>query len=50
MSDGQKGPAPPEILEERDRTILRFGSTEVIQTKDSITLTVHGADAVVTAH
>lgn len=29
-------PALPEIVEERDRTIIRFGKTEIIQTTDFI--------------
>lgn len=35
MSDNEN-PALPEIVEERDRTIIRFGKTEIVQTADFI--------------
>lgn len=31
-------PALPEIIEERDRLITRVGNSEVVQTKEGITL------------
>lgn len=40
MSEDIKNPAPPEILEERDRMIIRYGNTEVIQTKKGIKIQV----------
>ena len=34
--DQTANPALPEIQEERDRTVIRFGKTEIVQTADSI--------------
>lgn len=34
--DDKQSPAPPEILEERDRIITTIGDSEMILTKDSI--------------
>ena len=32
----ERNPAPPEIRIERDRLTIRYGNTEVIQTKDCV--------------
>ena len=34
---GKENPAPPEIRMERDRMVVLFGNTELIQTAESIT-------------
>lgn len=34
----KKHPAPPGVLEERDRVVTRFGNSEIIQTRDGITI------------
>ncbi len=44
MNEGKQNPTPPVILEERDRTIIRVGNTEIVQTKDSITAIFLGGD------
>lgn len=36
--DDKQSPALPEILEERDRIITRVGNSEIVMTKDSITI------------
>ena len=34
----EERPALPEIIEERDQLTIRYGNTEVIQTKDRVTV------------
>lgn len=36
MGEKMKGPALPQIMEERDRVTIRFGETEVIHTAAGI--------------
>ena len=36
--EGKGNPAPPEVLVERDRVVSRFGDSELVITKDGITI------------